>query len=439
MRFYPNNRLTAALSAVALIAALSAPLAGHANTAQDGIIATVNEEIILKSELEAAMTALAAQYREQNQPINSAVLANQALDLLITRKLQLGIIKRAGITPNDAIINRQLLAIANQQGFDDLASFAEDMDKKAAGSYAALRNELIEAAAMEALWQHQLNNRVKISEQEIDAFLASPDGQALSQDEYRTIHVRIPYLDDPSRLSAEQREAAMQTANRLKQALQSGQNLQAAMDGARGSYAAELQGADTGFNPASRLPRELARTITTLDVGDVSEPIVTEFGVDVIMLADKRTGGAVILPEWNTSHILVRVDTSQTPAIAEQKINEIYTALQQGQSFEELAATYSDDAGSASQQGNLGWVGEEQMVPQFEQVMKNTEKGDYSTPFTTQFGYHILKVNDLRQRDVTEQYRRAQAEQILISRLAPQAQEDWIAELKAAAYIDIKQ
>lgn len=430
-----------ALALMGLSLASIAP--SHANTAtntisrSDGVIAVVNDDIILQSELNHAIAALSAEYAAQKRPVSRTIIANQALDLLITRKLQLGIIKRAGVTPNDTVINNQLLTIAKREGFNDLTTFAQSLEKQQAGSYAALRNELIEEAAIGALWQHELGSRIKVSKQEIDAFLASPEGKALDQDEYRTIHVRVPYIDDPARLSQSQKNEALQVAERLKRALEAGTPLAAAMDEARGSYPLALQGADTGYNRASSLPRELGNLITALPVGGVSTPIITESGVDVVLLADKRIGGQMILPEWHTSHILAKIDSNQSSAIAEQKINELYSALQKGANFDELAATYSDDTGSASQKGSLGWVGEDQMVPEFETMMKKTEKGDFSIPFRSQFGYHILKVNDTRQRDVTEQYRRARAEEILIGRLAPQAQEDWLQELKAAAYIKI--
>ena len=123
--------------------------------------------------------------------------------------------------------------------------------------------------------------------------------------------------------------------------------------------------------------------------------------------------------------------------MAEQKINALYRELQQGADFATLAATYSDDAGSAAQRGSLGWVKEGDMVPEFEAMMKQTERGDFSAPFRSQFGWHILKVDNTRQRDVTEQYRRSAAREFLFSRQAPQAQEDWLQELRSGAYIRV--
>lgn len=434
----------ALLSLLGLALFGTVPLSTHANTTQaspakpvtkqDGIIALVNNEIILQSELEGAVALLYASMGKTQ--LSPQVIQNQALDLLIVRKIQLGIIKRAGVTTNEAVINGQLLEIARSEGFDNLTTYAQHLEKQEKGSYAKIRNELIEQASISALWQHELSNRAKVSTQEIDAFLASPEGKSLHQDEYRTVHVRVPYPN--SRPTSSQKQDALEVANRLKTTLTSGLPLQTLMKQAQGTYPIELQGSDSGYYfSAKNLPRELANTITKLSVGEVSEPLVTEVGVDVILLADKRVGGQMLLPEWQTSHILIKVDALQSEAIAEQRINDIYTALQRGASFEELAATYSEDAGSATQKGSLDWVSEGQMVSEFETMMKKTEKGDFSIPFKTQFGYHILKINDTRQRDVTEQYRRARAEEILLTRLAPQAQEDWIQELKSNSYIKI--
>lgn len=420
---------------IALLA-LAMMVASTAHTSpikHDGVVAIVNNQIILKSELDNATLALAS----QNKNLSPDALKKDALEMLIVRKLQLGIVERAGIIPNESVINRQLLDIAKAQGFNTLADFQKSLDNKKQGSYASLRASIIEQASIATLWQAQLGNRVKVTKQEIDAFLASPEGQALSTEEYSTLHIRVPFIDDVSRLSESERNIAIATAHRLRVALKTGLDHESAMKQARGNYPQELQGAYTGHNRITGLPREIATLISSLKVGEISEPIVTETGVDVIQLIDKRNSQAVIVPEWHTSHILVKVDTTQPDAIAEQKINEIYTALRQGADFKALASTYSEDLGSASQEGSLDWVGEGVMVPEFETMMKKTIKGDYSAPFKSQFGYHILKVNDTRQRDVTEEYKRAQAEEILFNRLAPQAGEDWVEELKASSYIKI--
>lgn len=308
------------------VSAIAQPIS--VNQATDGILTQVNDEIILKSEFVAASEALDAQYRTQRINISPEKLQTQALDALIVRKLQLGIINKAGFSPDENTINRQLQQLAQTQGYSNLSDFQKALDAKQSGSYSALRNQLIEDASLAALWQAQVAPRINISEHEIDAFLNSPDGAKISNQ-------------------------------------------------------------------------------------------------------------AVLIPQWQTSHILVRVDSQQTDTLAKQKIDSLYRQLQEGADFKHLAATYSDDTGSASQNGSLGWVGEGEMVSEFEKVMKNTPNGDFSTPFRSQFGWHILKVDNTRQHDVTKETRRNLAKEVLFERIAPQAEDDWIQELRAGAYIKI--
>lgn len=320
--------LTASLLVLGLVTSISTFANISVNQSTNGILAQVNDEVILKSELIAASRELAKEYQAQHISIDNQQLQNQALNELVTKKLQLGIIKRSGFVPNENLINQQLEQIAASRGFSNLSDFQKALDAQEAGGYSKLRAQLIEEASLGALWQAQVAPRIKITNQEIDAFLNSPEGKNIN----------------------------------VKQTL---------------------------------------------------------------------------ISEWQTSHMLAQVDDSRTDAMAQQKINALYTQLQQGADFANLAATYSDDTGSATQKGSLGWVSEGQMVPEFEAVMKNTETGDYSAPFRSQFGWHILKINNKRQRDITEQKRAETAREILFNRMATQAEEDWVQELKAGAYIHI--
>lgn len=325
-----NTRLrTLVMSSVLGFGAL---FAQSATAASDGIIAMVNDEVILQSELSEAANLIAKQLATNGVQLNEKELQLAAMDSLIVQKLQLGLIKRAGLQANEAAINQQLLGIAKSQGLDSLAALQAKLDGEKAGSYAALRKQVIEQAALAAMWQSQVGNRVHISDAEVEVFLNSP--QAAS----------IPELASSQR---------------------------------------------------------------------------------------------ILVPEWQTSHILARIDDTQNEAIAEQKINALYERVQQGVDFATLAATYSDDAGSAANYGALGWVTEGQMVPEFEAMMKQTDAGDYSVPFRSQFGWHILKVDQKRDRDVTDQVRRNIAREYLFARQAPQAEEDWLQELRSSAYIKI--
>ncbi|WP_372860231.1 peptidylprolyl isomerase [Psychrobacter sp.] len=405
----------------------------------DGIIALVNENAILKSDLIDAITQAQARAQAAGEPIaNSAQLQSEVLNALILRELQLSMVKRVGLNPDEAAINQRLGQIAQAEGLTSISALQQRLDAAKPGSYAALRAQLIEDAAIQALQQRQIGNRVRISEQDIDAFLASPEAKRLNQSEYQTIHVRVPYMDDYSRLSEDQRNEALKVAEALRtRLLAPNVDVAEAVAASQGNYPIPLQGGDMGFHKAASLPTELSSEITKLEVGAVSAPLITPEGIDIIKLADKKASDTMLIPQWRTRHILVKVDELQTDALAEQKINDLYEQLRSGADFAGLASTYSDDPGSAGRGGDLDWVSEEDMIGPFEAMMKNTAVGDYSAPFKTQFGWHILKIEGKRQQDVSDQYRRNMARQALYQRLAPQAKEDWLQELRAGAYIQV--
>ncbi|WP_227430718.1 peptidylprolyl isomerase [Psychrobacter sp. I-STPA6b] len=412
------------------------------NNSNDGIIALVNDTPILKSQLTSAVQQAQQNIRASGAtPPPLAQLQNEVLNGLILRELQLDIIRRAGIRPSANAVNQRLQALAQSQGFNSLAELQQRLDAQQPGRYAQIRQQIIEEESLRALQQRQVMSRVHITDQDIDAYLASPEGKKLEQSEYRTIHIRIPYIDDYSRISDQQKAQALQVAQQVRTALQNTDDAQQAIEAVSNdpniNYPVPLQGGDMGYHPAAGLPTELASTIANLPIGSVTEPQMTPQGIDIIKLTDKRNSDELVIPQWHVRHILIKTDERQNDALAQQKINDIYNQLNQGSDFASLASTYSDDTGSAGRGGDLDWISAGDTVPAFEEVMQKTPVGEISAPFKSQFGWHILQVTDSRKKDVSEQYRRNLAREALFQRLAPQAQEDWLQELKANAYIKI--
>ena len=408
----------------------------------NGMIALVNDTPILKSQLVSAMATAQARIQASGQPAPSAQrLQNDVLNSLILRQLQLDMVKRAGIRPDADVVNQSLARFAQSQGLTSLSQLQQTLDAKQPGSYASLRAQVIEEESLKALQQSQVANRVRITEQDIDAFLASPEAQRLQSAEYRTIHIRIPFSDDYNRITESEKQTALQIAQQAKNLLMNTDDAQSVLDelsaGIAKNYVAPVQGGDMGYHEASGLPTDIAKQITPLNVGQVTEPQITPEGIDVVKLVDKRNNDNMIIPQWKVRHILIKTDEQNSDALAEQKINDLYEQLRHDADFSALASTYSNDPGSAGRGGDLDWVAEGQMVPEFEEMMKRTPKGDYSIPFKSQFGWHILKVEDTREKDVSDTIKRNLAREALYQRLAPQAQEDWLQELRANAYIQI--
>lgn len=408
----------------------------------DGVIAIVNDTPILRSQLDRAVAQASAQLQAQNKPVPPAQqLYPQVLDQLITKQIQLDIIKRQGLQAEENAVNAALTNLAQQNGVASLAEFQQKLDAQRAGSYQALRQKVSEDLAIQTLQQQQLASRIKISDQDVDNFLKSPESNALEKSQYRTLHIRVPFVADATgKTSDKQKKQALSVATQIAKNLQAeNANIEQIMTDAQTNYNAQIQGGDMGYHVAAELPTELSKNITALEVGQVTNPIATAEGYNVIKLVDKRGGQQKIIDQWHTRHILISPSTALPADMAKQQIDTIYEKLRQGEDFATLASTYSKDPGSASNGGDLGWVSEGDMVPSFEAMMKKTSVNDYSVPFQSQFGWHILKVDEKRQKDVSDVYRKNMAREILYQRMAPQALDDWMQDLRAQAYVKIMQ
>ena len=408
----------------------------------DGVIAIVNDTPILRSQLDRAVAQASAQLQAQNKAVPPAQqLYPQVLDQLITKQIQLDIIKRQGLQAEESAVNAALTNLAQQNGVASLAEFQQKLDAQRAGSYQALRQKVSEDLAIQTLQQQQLASRIKISDQDIDNFLKSPESNALEKSQYRTLHIRVPFeADATGKTSDKQKKQALTVATQIAKNLQAeNANIEQIMTDAQTNYNAQIQGGDMGYHVAAELPTELSKNITALEVGQVTNPIATAEGYNVIKLVDKRGGQQKIIDQWHTRHILISPSTALPADMAKQQIDTIYEKLRQGEDFATLASTYSKDPGSASNGGDLGWVSEGDMVPSFEAMMKKTSVNDYSVPFQSQFGWHILKIDEKRQKDVSDVYRKNMAREILYQRMAPQALDDWMQDLRAQAYVKIMQ
>lgn len=432
--------------AMAIFLSVSTPTLANAETPTtsattiDGVIALVNDTAILNSQLEQATAETVQRLKAQQQALPpDNVLFSQVLEQMIVRQIQLDIIKRQGFKIDENQVNNALTGIAKQNNMASLAQLQQQLDSEYKGSYQALRQKITDDLSIQALQQQQVARRVKISEQDIDMFLKSPESQMLNQAQYHTLHLRVPYPISKN-LTEKQRQQAVKIAKQIAEQLKSPTaDINQIMQQAQASYAPEIQGGDMGFHTATELPLDIANQITQLKVGEVSEPLITPEGVNVVKLVEKRDDGQQVIDQWQTRHILISASATLSNDMAKQQIESLYRQLQQGEDFATLASTYSKDTGSATNGGLLGWVSEGEMVPEFENMMKNTEVNDFSVPFQSQFGWHILKVDSKRKHDVTELYRRNVAKEVLYKRLAPQALEDWLQELKAQSYIKINQ
>ena len=417
----------------ALVVALSASASIYAANI-DQVVAVVGESAILQSDLEQASSVFKEQMRSQGQQVPPAsILRKQVLEQLILRQAQIEQVRRLGVKPSETELNQAVLSIAKQQGAENLEEFQRGLDSQRAGSYARLRTQVAEDLSVNRLRQQQVMSRIQVSERDIDNFLNSPQGQAALGSQVHVLHLRISPKSEATEVGA-----VTEVANTVRYALARSDDIKAIAE-QNSNDQVVVQGADMGTRALSDIPADLAARISGIEVGQTTELINAKDGIHILKLLERSADAKkALVPQYFTRHILIQPSEVVSPADAKQQIDQIYSRLQQGADFQEMAATYSSDTGSARNGGSLDWVSPGVMVPEFEKVMTSTAVGQISQPFQTQYGWHILTVENQRQMDMTEEYQRRMAKQILSERQFDAELDGWLRQVRAEAYVDIK-
>ncbi|KAA8735643.1 peptidylprolyl isomerase [Acinetobacter qingfengensis] len=417
-----------------LALALSASVHLYAATPVDQVVAVVDNGAILQSDLNQAVAIVKQQLQSQNQTLPpEQILRKNVLEQLILREAQSEMVKRYGIQPPEAELNAAVLNYAKQQGFSSLTDFQQRLDAQRQGNYAALRAQIAEEISINQLRQQQVMSRIKVSERDIDNFLKSPQGQAALGYQVHLLHFRVA----PKSASATT-ENVNDVAKQLRVGLLGNNDINT-LNQKYANANVTVEGSDMGYRSLAEIPADLAARVSSLQVGQTSELIPAQDGIHVLKLIDRKADDKkAMITQYQTRHILIQPSEVVSPEDAKQKIEQIYQRLKQGADFSELAATYSNDPGSARDGGSLGWVAPGVMVPEFEKIMTETPAGQISVPFQTQYGWHILKVDNVRQVDMTQEYQRRMAKQILAERQYDTEVDGWMRELRANTYVDIK-
>ncbi|MCJ8160612.1 peptidylprolyl isomerase [Acinetobacter zhairhuonensis] len=422
-----TKQLKQFFKATALAIALSSSMPTFAQTS-DEVIAVVDNSVILRSDLEQSVAETKRQLEAQKRQVPpDQYLEQQALEQLILRQTQLEQVKRYNIKADEKSLNEAVLKVANQSGSNSLEAFQQKLDKMAPGTYESLRKRIAEDLAINRLRQQIVMSRIKISDQDVANFLKTPQGQAALGSQVHVIHARVSG-DNNAEAVAKQVRTALSNSNDI-----------AAISKQYSTNEVKVEGADMGFRNLSEIPTELAARVTPLQAGQTSELIVARDGIHIIKLLERKgSEQKAIIPQYKTRHILIQPSEVVSPENAKQMIDSIYNRLKAGEDFAVLAATFSNDSGSARDGGSLGWVSPGVMVPQFEEKMKSTPVGQFSEPFQTQFGWHVLQVTETRQQDMTQEYQERMARQILGERQFDTELDSWLREIRNNAFVEIK-
>ena len=407
----------------------------------DTIIAVVNSEVITLKELEDRLKLIERRMqREKIQMPARDVLKGQLLERMIVNRAQMQLAKESGIRIDDIMLDRSVARIAEQNNLST-QSFRDQLEKDGI-PFSRFREEIREEITLQRLREKEVDNKLQISESEIDNFLAASAGKTQgAEDEINIAHILVRV---PENASAQQIADRRQRAETAMAQLKSGGDF--AKIAASFSDASDaMAGGLIGWRSQSRLPQLYVEVTEKLAPNEVSAVVRSANGFHILKLLGKRSasevqsGGARMVQQTKARHILIKVNQVVPASEAKRKLTELKTRLNnKAAKFEDLAKLYSNDL-SASKGGDLGWVYPGDTVPEFERAMNALQPGQVSEPVESPFGYHLIQVVERKTEEISRERLRLTARQALRDRKLEEAYEDWLRQLRDRAYVEYRQ
>lgn len=414
---------------------LLAPVAAPAQTSAslqpiDSIVALVDEDVILRSELDLATAGIVDRIRASGETMPPMhLLESQVLERLISREIQIQRAMQTGIRISDADIDQALVTLAQQNGMT-LQQLRQVIEADGE-DFAEFRRNIGEELMTERLRQRIVASMEPVSETEVDILLASEDQAG---GEYNLSHIMIGLQDGPT---PAQVQAAQLKAEDIYDRLQNGLDFaSAAISYSDGQEA--LEGGLVGWRDLNSVPAFFADAVRGLQPGDITEPIRSPAGFHILKVNGFREERQVVVKEYNARHIMVEIDEMMTPRLAMDTILEVKQKLADGDDFAVLAKQFSDDPTSANIGGDMGWFPIDAYGERVSQTISAMKPGDISEPFQTQSGWHILELLDTREIDRTEEAIRAEAREQIMRSKADQEIEKVLRQFRDEAFVETR-
>ena len=427
------SRLLILFFCLAGLASAQATRPGGKSQPVDRVVAVVNDDVITLIELQSRLEMAVGQLRRQGTSLPPReVLERQMLDRLVMEKVQLQVAKDVGLRIDDAQLEQALQRIAAGNRMS-LAQFRDALQKDGV-AFPKFREEIRSEMTIARLREREVENKLVISEGEIDNYLSGEMAEASSSEEYEVAHI---LLRAPESASPEQIQRLKSKADQIHARLLGGEDF--AQTAAAYSDAPDaLQGGSLGVRPLDRLPAIFSDVVAKLNPGTIAPVLRSPNGFHIVKLIAKR-GGTALPPVQQTHarHILIKVNELVSETEAKHKLAGLYERIRNGVKFEELARLFSQD-GSATKGGDLGWLYQGDTVPEFERVMDQLKPGELSEPVRSPFGYHLIQVLERRVQEASADRKRVAARQILRERKMDEAYQDWLRQERDRAYVEIR-
>ncbi|MBM3345891.1 MAG: molecular chaperone SurA [Betaproteobacteria bacterium] len=399
----------------------------------DRIIAVVNQDVITRFELSERLQRVTRELEQRNTPLPPRdVLERQVLERLIVERAQLQRAAEIGLRVDDEQLDVTVTRVAESNNMTpaQLRQALERDNVPMQKFREELRNEIV----LSRLREREVDNRISISENEVDLYLAeqSEGRETASEFDLSHILIRVPEQATPEQLDR-QRARAEEVVKRAR-----GGDDFAQLSASFSDAAEAMAGGELGWRPRDRIPDLYFDALSKLAPGQVSDVLRSPAGFHVFRLNNMRgSGSPLMIEQTRARHILLRVGEAQSEAEARRKLENLRERIVNGVDFGEMAKLNSDD-GSAGAGGALGWLYPGDTVPEFERAMNDLKVGELSQPVRSPFGLHLIQVQERQIADMSTERRRLEARKALREKKSEEAFQEWVRQLRDRAYVELR-
>ncbi len=402
-------------------------------TSIDRIVAVVNDEVITGLDLAERVRFAQRQLQQQGTPPPPpAVLERQILDRMIGDRAQLQYAKETGLRIDDAELERALGRIAQENKLS-LADLRTAIERDGV-PFAKFREDIRSEIVMARLREREVDNKIVITDGEIDNFIKTQQAQEGKSDEFNLSHILVVV---PEKASPEQIQQRQSRAEQALAQLRGGADFRQ-VAAAFSEAPDALQGGLMGWRESTRLPEIYIDALKTMRTGDISVVLRSANGFHILKLNDQRGAASpVIVQQTRARHILIKINELVSENDARARLTTLKERLENKADFAEIARVHSEDS-SAAKGGDLGWLSPGDTVPEFEREMNTLKPGEISAPVRSPFGWHLIQVMERRNEDMSRERLRLAARQALRGRKSDEAYQEWVRQLRDRAFVEIR-
>jgi peptidyl-prolyl cis-trans isomerase SurA len=417
----------ATLASLLALAPCAGVRAQAATTPVDSIVAVVDEDVILRSELDRAVANVQTQFAAQQLPPRD-ILEKQVLERLVLMKVQVARAADSGIRVSDAEIQQAIAGIAQQNQMT-----MDQMRQRLAADgigFDEFQSNLRDEMMVQRLRQRFLQSRISVSEAEVDQLLATREvgGQEVR---LATIQISLPEGATPDQI-----RAAAEKAAEVRAMIQRGE-LDFRSAAIRYSQAPNaLDGGEIGWRSYDAIPPAFATVIRGMQPGQITEPVRGANGFQIVQVEEVRSAQPQKVTQYNAQDIMVRTSDVVSVEQARQKIQALRDRIVAGEDFAKVAREASDDTLTRAQGGDMGWFQLDQWGGAIAQQIQQLSNGEMSPIFQSDVGFHLIKRLGAREQDVTEENRRNQARELIGNRKGEEEFERFLRQLRSEAFVE---